>query len=274
MRPNWIGGGFLRLTRRSARLRPVLWRWWYNQLASRDRAGQLLFMNFGYAEENESLALKLEPQDEPFRYPIQLYAHVVSAIDVRGKDVLEVGCGRGGGGSFLVRYREPRFFTGVDLSESAMEWCRQHLPFPNARWLQGRADALPVPDASVDVVVNVEASHCYPSMVGSLSEVTRALRPGGYFAFCDMRRTEGVATLDRSFDESGLKRLEHRVITPQVLRALDRVSPERELRIASRVPRLLRPAFRGFVAVKDTPLYNMLATGKMTYLSYLLQKPE
>lgn len=274
MRPNWIGGGFVRLTLLSARLRPMLWGWWYNRLASRDEAGQLLFMNFGYAEENGSLALKLEPQDEPFRYPIQLYAHVVSAVDLRGKDVLEVGCGRGGGGSFLVRYREPRFFTGVDLSESAMEWCRQHMPFPNARWLQGRADALPVPDASVDVVVNVEASHCYPSMVGALSEVTRVLRPGGYFAFCDMRISEGVATLDRSFDESGLKRLEHRVITPQVLRALDHMTPERELRIASRVPRLFRTTFRGFVAAKGTPLYNMLATGKMTYLSYLLQKPE
>ena len=274
MRPNWIGGGFLRLTQRSARLRPILWRWLYNQLASRDRSGHLLFMNYGYAEENESLALKLQPQDEPFRYPIQLYAHVVSAIDLRGKDVLEVGCGRGGGGAFLVRYREPRLFTGVDISEPAIEWCQQHLPFPNARWLQGRADALPVPDASIDVVVNVEASHCYPSMAGSLSEVTRALRPGGYFAFCDMRRPEGVATLDRSFDESGLKQLEHRVITPQVLRALDRVSPEKELRIASRVPRLFRPAFRGFFAVKSTPLYNMLATGQMTYLSYLLQKPE
>ena len=73
--------------------------------------------------------------------------------------------------------------------------------------------------------------------------------------------------------QSGLKQLERRVITPQVLRALDRVSPERELQIASR-PRLFRPALRGFVAVKGTPLYNMLATGKMTYLSYLLQKPE
>ncbi|MHB8697716.1 MAG: hypothetical protein ACYC9J_06715 [Sulfuricaulis sp.] len=73
----------------------------------------------------------LEPADEPFRYPLQLYAHIVDGLHLRGQDVLEVGSGRGGGGSFLLRYRAPRSYTGVDFSEAAIAWCRAHLVFPN-----------------------------------------------------------------------------------------------------------------------------------------------
>lgn len=54
-------------------LRPPLWRWWYDTLARRDSEGELLFMNFGFADlQDEGARLALDPADEPFRYPIQL----------------------------------------------------------------------------------------------------------------------------------------------------------------------------------------------------------
>ena len=269
-RSSWLGTIFIILTRLSARMQPILWGWLYNQMASKDRNGELLFMNYGYIDEGKN-PLKLRPEDEAFRYPIQLYAHMVDGIDLRGKDVVEVGCGRGGGGAFLIRYHAPSSFIGVDLSKSAIQWCRLRMKFLNACWLQGYADSLPVPNESVDIVINVESSHCYPSMTAFLGEVKRVLRPGGYFAFCDIRSTEGVEKLDRSFKESGLEMLERQVITPQVLRALDSISPQRERQIASYVPRLFRSAFRNFLGVKNTVQYDMLVAGKMAYLSYLLK---
>ncbi len=273
MRPSWLSLGFIGLVQASSRLRPVLWRWWYNSLASKDKAGQLLFMNYGYADDDRKLALVLRPEDEPFRFSIQLYAKAVSEVDLKDKDLLEVGCGRGGGGTFLIRYHEPRAYTGVDLSESAVRWCKQNAQFSNARWLQGAADALPVPNECMDVVVNVESSHCYPSLPAFLSEVVRVLRPGGYFAFCDMRTTERIAELEGDIERSGLRKIERREITQQVLRALECISGDRETQIARSVPRLLRPVFRDFVASKDTVFYDMLAKRKMVYVSYLLQKP-
>jgi ubiquinone/menaquinone biosynthesis C-methylase UbiE len=44
-----------------------------------------------------------------------------------------------------------------------------------------RADAarLPVPDASVDALVNVSALHLIPDWRGALAEARRVLRPGG-----------------------------------------------------------------------------------------------
>lgn len=231
-------------------------------------------MNYGYAEEQQKSLPSLQPEDEPFRYPIQLYAHVVGGTELRHKDVIEVGCGRGGGGSFLIRYFSPRSFTGIDLSPQAIEWCRRRMSLQNARWLQGSADALPVPNCCADVVVNVESSHCYPSVPQFLAEVRRVLRPGGRFLFCDMRTANRVSELDRHLSDSGLNLLRRVVVTPQVVRALDRVSQQREQQIKLHVPALLRRALRDLVAVKNTPVYTMLANGEMVYLSYALERPE
>ena len=270
-----LGRGFIALTEWSPRLRKLLWHWFYNKLAAKDTAGQLLFMNYGYIKEGEQegdFALALRSEDEPFRSTIQLYQHVIEDIGLQDKEVLEVGCGRGGGGSFLLRYHAPRFYTGVDLSESAIQWCKQHKQFSNALWLQGSAEALPVADANVDVVINVESSHCYPSMPRFLGEVMRTLRPGGYFAFCDVRTRAGAKQLEQDFAEAGLEVLKCQAITDEVLRALKLVSSQREQQIMSSVPRLLQPAFRDFAGMQDTGLYTMMLKGEAVYICCLLQK--
>lgn len=266
-----MGLAFTGVAHFAPRLRPALWRWWYNELAAKDTSGQLALMNYGYAAD-DATSLTLDSQDEPFRYPLQLYAHVVNGIELRGKDVVEVGCGRGGGASFLIRYRKPRSFTGVDLSESAIEWCKRYCNTPGARWLQGRADRLPVQDASMDVAVNVESSHCYPSMADFVKEVVRVLRSGGYFAFCDLRPPGKVEELERSFGAVGLKTIERHEITPHVIRALDHVSNQREAQIVSYVPKLLRGVFRDFVGMKGTVVHEMLARRQLVYMHYVLQK--
>lgn len=272
MKINWIVAVFVGLTDSSSRLRQILWRWVYNKIARRDVSGKFVFMNYGYYDKKNKNILSLKTQDEPFRYYIQLYNHVVNDIDLRDKDVMEVGCGRGGGGAFLLGYKNPRSYIGVDLSDSAIEWCQHQYQFSNASWIQGLADALPVSDSSVDVVVNVESSHCYSSMEKFLSEVKRTLKPNGYFAFCDLRRISGIEDLDANIAASGLNILKRYDITTQVLHALDQVSQVRDSQITSVFPVLFRRAIRDFAAVKDSAVYNMLKNGEMKYISYLLQK--
>lgn len=267
---NWLVALFVGLTDSSTRLRQILWRWVYNKIAHRDTSGKFLFMNYGFHDEMN--AISLNDEDEPFRYFIQLYNHIVKDIDLQNKDVIEVGCGRGGGGAFLLNYKNPRSYTGIDLSETAIVWCRRQFQFANARWIQGFADALPVPDNSMDVVVNVESSHCYPSMASFLSEVNRTLKPNGYMAFCDIRRISGIEALDANIATSGLNVLKRHEITTHVFDALDHISHTRDLQITSIFPAMFHRAIRDFAAVKDTTVYNMLKTGQMKYLFYLLQK--
>jgi ubiquinone/menaquinone biosynthesis C-methylase UbiE len=272
MPAHWLSRGFISLTECSKNLTPALWRWLYNQMAKRDAQSDLLFMNYGFEPMQSATFRELAPEDQPFRLPIQLYDHVLSQIVLEQKDVLEVGCGRGGGGSFLLRYEPLRSFIGVDLSEVAIDRCRARHVFPHAQWVQGAADALPLSDASVDVVLNVESSHCYPSMEGFLREVKRVLRPQGYFAWCDLRSSESMQRVSQYFQASGLVLVHEQVITSEVLRALDQLSDERERTIIQKIPRLIRPAFRDFIGLKNTGIYNQLKVGAMEYRSALWRK--
>jgi len=249
-----------------------LWRWWYNLLARNDEAAELLFMNYGYAEQQDE-SFVLQPADAPYRYPIQLYRHVLDGVDVEGKDVAEVGSGRGGGASWLARYMAPHHVTAVDLSPDAIAFCNAHYRLQQLSFKQGRADMLPLPSSSQDVLLNVESSHCYPDMHAFVAEVYRVLRPGGVFAFCDMRAATERDALIKVLQGTGLELQASRDISSNVLRALDRMSDSREQVILNRVPVWLRGALNDFVALKGTGLYEALRNGDIVYMSCLLSKP-
>lgn len=254
-------------------LRHRLWRWWYDLLARSDSDGDLLLMNYGYVPplENQQY-LELDWADEPFRYPLQLYDHVVSRIDLAEKDVLEVGCGRGGGAAFLAARYKPLSLIGIDLSPVAVARCRAKHQAPGLSFEVGQAEVLPLGAASRDVVVNVESSHCYADMARFLSEVVRVLRPGGYLAFCDLRTTLGMARLRKDIATCGMKTVHNEVLNEQVMQALKQVAEQRTAMISKKVPPIARRLMANFVGAPDTPIYDMLRTGRMEYGHWLLRK--
>ena len=108
-------------------------------------------------------------------------------MDLRGKEVLEVSCGHGGGASWITRTMQPAKYTGLDLNPAGIRFCQQRHKVDGLSFVQGDAQKLPFPDNSLDAVINVEASHCYPDFPGFLVEVARVLRPGGHFLYTDFR---------------------------------------------------------------------------------------
>ena len=81
-------------------------------------------MNYGYASKDLNLELKKE--DTHNRYPIYLYHHVASQIDLNNKKVLEIGSCRGGGASYIARYMNPSQIICLDISSSAVKNCNDH----------------------------------------------------------------------------------------------------------------------------------------------------
>ncbi len=231
-------------------------------------------MNYGFADlDPHAKPLDLSPSDEKDRLAIRLYHHVAGAVDLRGLDVLEVGCGRGGGCSYIWRYLRPRSVVGVDFSPRAIDLCtRIHATAGGLSFSQGDAESLPFSDGSFDVVVNVESSHCYGSMERFLSEVDRVLRPDGHVLFADLRSTEGVLRLRADLRSSGLQVLREQAITPNVLAALDQDDKRKQALIRQNVPRLLWKWFYRFAGVRGTTIYESLRTGQAEYVSYVLRK--
>ncbi|HTP99608.1 MAG TPA: class I SAM-dependent methyltransferase [Casimicrobiaceae bacterium] len=181
-------------------LRPVVARRWYQTLAKKAKRKDWGFMNYGF-EPPGAERIALLPADEPDRQSIQLYERVVSAADLAGARVLEVGSGRGGGASYLARYRHPALVIGADFAPAAVDLCRrQHAGVANLRFAVGDAEQLPFDDAEFDAVVNVESSHCYRRMEAFVAEAIRVLRPGGTFLFADFRSHDEMSALEALFD--------------------------------------------------------------------------
>ena len=229
-------------------------------------------MNFGFFSEN--LHLDLETQDEVERYPIHLYHHVASQVDLDGKKVLEVGSGRGGGASYIARYLSPNHVTGIDISATAVELCETLYQEKNLNFAVGDSENIPSEDESMDVVITVESSHCYGDMDGFLSEVKRVLKPGGYFLFCDLRATEKLNLLNNQFDSSGLDLLKKNDITDSVILALEIMSEFRKKAISKKVPWIIQDVFESYAGVQGSKTYLSFVDRSLVYISAVLQKPS
>ncbi len=264
---------FNRAVHISPRLGRAMVRSWYQMLVVLDREREISFMNYGYADIDPSTKeLMLSDGEGENRFCIQLYQLVAGAVDLSGKDVVEVGSGRGGGASYIARHLKPGSMLGIDLSDRAVDFCKQNYAVDGLSFRQGDAENLPLPNTSVDVVVNLESSHCYGSMDRFLSEVYRVLRPGGHFLFSDHRDADKIQLLHGQLEKCGFSKEKETDITPNVVRALELDNDRKQRLIEKKCPRVLRGRMAEFAAMKGTKTYETFRTGHSRYLSFVLQK--
>lgn len=98
-------------------------------------------------------------------------------VPVKGRDVLEVGCGSGYGAQLLASLG-PRAYLGLDFMPEQVALARKRLPAASFI-VQDAADMQDVPSASQDTVVVFGVLHHIPEWKAVLDEIARVLRPGG-----------------------------------------------------------------------------------------------
>jgi SAM-dependent methyltransferase len=263
--------GFLNLVPTMKRVRSHFWYEYVSRTLKRD---PVLFMNYGYLNPYSAEQLPLQAADEANRNHIQLYHHVAAAVDLCGKNVLEIGCGRGGGSSYIQRYLHPHSTVGVDRTAAAIAFCQAHYQVPGLAFKQSDAEKLDFADGSFDAVVNLESSHCYASMETFLSEVRRVLRPGGHFLFADLRPAHEINLLASQLAHSGLDFIGSQVITFQVLRSMQASSEARRAMALRYLPFFLHGLGAAFVGADGSPTFTEMKEGNTVYKSYVLRKPS
>jgi ubiquinone/menaquinone biosynthesis C-methylase UbiE len=253
-------------------IRRPMWRIWHNLILKLDKNKEAVFMNYGYQSLNGDPKLILKENDENNRYCIQLYDFVVNKVDVKGKDVLEVGSGRGGGASYITRYYEPKSYTAMDIASSVIDFCNKYHNVEGLKFITGVAEEPPFADNSFDIVVNVESARCYKSIKTFFNEVHRMLRPQGHFCFADMIKKGEYDEIRADLLSSGMEIVSETNISPNVVKALDFDNERREAIISKKVPKFLKKAFFQFAGTKGTERYESFANGKMEYWHFVLRK--
>jgi len=250
----------------------LFWKIWYQYLTGRMVNDSVTFLNYGYWPP-EGETLELQREDEVNRPAIQLYHHVVSGADLTSKNVLEVSCGHGGGASFIKRYHKPKTYTAIDQNPRAIDYNRKTHGALGIDFRTGDAQALEFPSHHFDVVINVEASHCYPNQMAFFQSVYRVLRHGGHFLYADFRLPAATGQLDQDLISAGFKIKSKTDITSHVLSALKRTSKKYRELVHSFTPKILHPAMETFAAVEGSGIYNSFVNRERIYYSYCLSKP-
>ena len=117
--------------------------------------------------------------------PIAAFMH---GRDQRQIRLLDVACGTG---RFLraVRLAYPAIkATGLDLSEQYLTEARRHLKeLRPVDFIAGNAEAIPLDDASQDIVTTIFLFHELPPAIRRrvAAEMARVLKPGGLLVFID-----------------------------------------------------------------------------------------
>jgi ubiquinone/menaquinone biosynthesis C-methylase UbiE len=274
-------GRFVAVVSRTPAGKRLLWRAWYQFLAWRCRDPRWTFMNYGYqypgtpgagptlAPGTPRAGPTLAPEDEADRSCIQLYDLVARSVPLEGRELLEVGSGRGGGASYVARYLKPRRLVGVDRSSGAVALCRARHAAAGLSFEVGDAEKLPFEDASFDAVLNVESSHCYGNLGAFFAEVWRVLRPGGSFLYADFRPQAELDDWRASLGRARFDIRSERNLTPGVVAALDADDDRKRDLIASLVARPLLGVFREFAALRGSELYGALRSGELQYRAFL-----
>lgn len=201
----------------------VTWNEWYDDMVHRFPPSKTGYdtTNYGLATESLHYCAAGVPAGEighswAFNHTAgtNMYATLVSRSPVilSHRNVLEVSSGRGGGAALISDCFCPSQMVGIDLSHRSVASSQARYGRNGScpiSFMQGDAMELQFANESFEAVVNVEASHTYPSYRKFVREVWRVLRPGGVFLTADFRTTH-----DADVDVKIMQSIFSKVVSP------------------------------------------------------------
>jgi len=243
----------------------------YELLAKNIPAEEWHFMNYGYVPLPNEPVLTL-PANQLQQNALQMYHYLATKIPIEGKQVLEVGSGRGGGANYIAQFLKPASYIGLDLAQNAVNLANKLHCLSNLKFIQGSAEAIPLADNAIDVVVNVESCHAYGSVDKFLNEVKRVLKPGGYLLLVDFRSENNMHVLQTQIKNCGMELIEDENISNNVISSIEAEDSTKRERIERLIPTKWQKLFCQFAGVMGSPFHLTLKDGSRQYHRFVVRK--
>jgi 2-polyprenyl-3-methyl-5-hydroxy-6-metoxy-1,4-benzoquinol methylase len=132
-----------------------------------------------YEKWHEKLSVDTET-DSPWHNAVKQSLDL--AKDIRGKRILEIGCGRGGFACWMARQGVAQEIVAQDFSAVAVakgESFAAQQGLSGITWQTGDIEAINYPDNCFDTVISCETIEHVPHPRQALRELARVLKPGG-----------------------------------------------------------------------------------------------
>ena len=144
--------------------------------------------------------------------------------------------------------------------------------------LKGKFDGIsvrvPTPNVSlVDVVINVESSHCYGNVARFHAEVARVLRPGGWFLYTDFRGAADMAALHATLAaQDAWVQVGHEDITAAVADAMLADDERKRALIRQFISPRYQPLFGEFAGLVGGQMYEGFRRREILYHRFAFRK--
>ncbi|MER2512358.1 MAG: class I SAM-dependent methyltransferase [Nitrosomonas ureae] len=212
--------------------------------------------NYGY------YPTKLDADD---KYQLQLYDEYINLLDNENSEqVLEIGCGAGGGLMHMQSRLPKSNFTGLDRCKEAVKTCKYFLgEQPNNIKLYSSLKDVYADSKKFDAVMSVETGIYKNPHI--FDDIHNLLNDRGILIYYDNINFGKLDRIVKSIECRGFKIDAMRDITENVFKACEHDTPRRLEIVKKYLPKVLRPfnnEILRYMCVKDTSRYNNYSIGK------------
>ena len=194
----------------------------YNEVYNRTQElDWFIFMNDGYMPldsdqfpSTESEFPQLLEYHKFWKYQAYLYISLLQLGGVSSGDLLDIGCGRGGGLSVYRDYFKFNKLTGLDINKNQIDFCKR--THKDIDFVEGSAMELPFEDSTFNVITNVESSNYYIFYDDFIKEVYRTLTPSGLFLYTDAFFSNKIDDVIFQFTNNNFELISNTDITSNV----------------------------------------------------------
>lgn len=235
----------------------------------------MIFLNYGAAPTRGEVRLSwLKPKHRDYRYYVHLLTRVLDRTSLKGKDILDVGCGRGGHAWIMAEYLGAHRVVGVDFSKESVKFAKKHHRVPSLSFVKADAHDLPFADASFDVVLNIASSSMYRDRGTFYREVWRVLRPGGVFCYSDAVQVGKEKAYVRALTRQGFEIAKQTDMTNELVAGIRKNAPIIKKLIFR--PGLCREPIESAMSMMygaNVVGQGKLLSGKIRFYSWKIRKP-
>lgn len=229
------------------------------------------YLNYGYKPNNNKQYSRIKlPSECMNKWSTKLTLEVIGDVDLNGKKIIEIGCGRGGNIVTMKKYFDSEVIVGVDLCEASIKFCKSHHRLKKVFWCVGDAEYLNFKSNSFPIVFNLESSHAYPNLNKFYHEVFRILKTGGYFLYSDLFKSDRFLLCKQYLLDLGFIIERDHDITSNVLSACNDIASNRMNAFSHSSENSV--GLEEFLAVPGSIFYEEMKKGTRTYRILKLRK--